>query len=173
MVVMLANAFNNGVVPTKTSVWQALNNTHIALLQWDVVLKKSEKVLSFIGVGEQLQSSDIADKAAHAEIDRLTVSLVVEAQEKKYLAENRLEAIYCEAIGMVEHYQQAIFVANLGGIARFSLKSQPQKFPSGIPLISKDGLVHEEHIEKMSVYHEAPSKVQVPAEESISIEIGV
>ncbi|KAK1418036.1 hypothetical protein QVD17_27173 [Tagetes erecta] len=81
-------------------------------------------------------------------------------------------AIYCEAIGMVEDYQQAVSVANLGGIrdkpglhANLGLKNSPQVYEAlehrlvvaeaaqrlRLPLISKDGDVHEEEIEKMSV----------------------
>nr|XP_043628714.1 AUGMIN subunit 4 [Erigeron canadensis] len=81
-------------------------------------------------------------------------------------------AIYCEAIGMVEDYQQAVSVANLGGIrdgqglhSNLGLKNTPQVYEAlehrlvvaeaaqrlRLPLISKDGEVHEEEIEKMSV----------------------
>ncbi|KVI02285.1 hypothetical protein Ccrd_019432 [Cynara cardunculus var. scolymus] len=81
-------------------------------------------------------------------------------------------AIYCEAIGMVEDYQQAVSVANLGGIrdvhglhSNLGLKSSPQVYEAlehrlvvaeaaqrlRLPLISKDGEVHEEEIEKWSV----------------------
>ncbi|KAL8209770.1 hypothetical protein R6Q57_006502 [Mikania cordata] len=81
-------------------------------------------------------------------------------------------AIYCEAIGMVEDYQQAVSVANLGGKrdkaglhSSLSLKNSPQVYEAlehrfivaeaaqrlRLPLISKDGEVHEEEIEKMSV----------------------
>ncbi|GJZ30441.1 augmin subunit 4, partial [Tanacetum coccineum] len=81
-------------------------------------------------------------------------------------------AIYCEAIGMVEDYQQAVSVANLGGIrdtqgfhSNLGLKNSPQVYEAlehrlvvaeaaqrlRLPLISKDGEVHEEDIEKMSV----------------------
>ena len=94
---------------------QPLYINHLERVTSDnLLLKKCEEVLSFSGVGEQLQSSDIADKvmwlanesirlhdeidrtkeAARAEIDRLTVSLVVEAQ-KNYLAEDRLELDKC------------------------------------------------------------------------------
>ncbi|KAL4580180.1 hypothetical protein LXL04_016362 [Taraxacum kok-saghyz] len=80
-------------------------------------------------------------------------------------------AIYCEAIGMVEDYQQAISVANLGGIrdtqgshSNLGLKNSPQVYEAlehrlvvaeaaqrlRLPLISKDGEVHEEEIEKWS-----------------------
>lgn len=81
-------------------------------------------------------------------------------------------AIYCEAIGMVEDYQQAVSVANLGGIrdthgphSNLGLKNSPQVYEAlehrlvvaeaaqrlRLPLISKDGEVHEEEIEKLSV----------------------
>ncbi|KAI3703831.1 hypothetical protein L1987_74026 [Smallanthus sonchifolius] len=81
-------------------------------------------------------------------------------------------AIYCEAIGMVEDYQQAVSVANLGGIrdkpglhSNLGLKNSPQVYEAlehrlvvaeaaqrlRLPLISKDGEVNEEEIEKMSV----------------------
>ncbi|KAI3708521.1 hypothetical protein L2E82_37722 [Cichorium intybus] len=80
-------------------------------------------------------------------------------------------AIYCEAIGMVEDYQQAVSVANLGGIrdtqgshTNLGLKNSPQVYEAlehrlvvaeaaqrlRLPLISKDGEVHEEEIEKWS-----------------------
>ncbi|KAL5984205.1 AUGMIN subunit 4 [Asimina triloba] len=76
-------------------------------------------------------------------------------------------AIYCEAIAMVEEYQQA---ANLGGSLQglyphFGLKSSPQVYESlecrlvvaeaaqrlRLPLLSKDGEIHEEEIEKWSM----------------------
>ncbi|KHG12190.1 Paternally-expressed gene 3 protein [Gossypium arboreum] len=86
-------------------------------------------------------------------------------------------AIYCEAIAMVEEYQQAVSVANLGGIRdiqgfypQLGLKNSPQSkrdllTPTlehrlvvaeaaqrlRLPLISKDGEIHEEEIEKWSI----------------------
>ncbi|EEF29823.1 AUGMIN subunit 4 [Ricinus communis] len=81
-------------------------------------------------------------------------------------------AIYCEAIGMVEEYQQAVSVGNLGGIRdiqglypQLSLKNSPQVYEClehrlvvaeaaqklRLPLISKDGEIHEEEIEKWSI----------------------
>ncbi|KAJ0593546.1 putative HAUS augmin-like complex subunit 4 [Helianthus annuus] len=81
-------------------------------------------------------------------------------------------AIYCEAIGMVEDYQQAVSVANIGGIrdtqglhSNLGLKNSPQVYEAlehrlvvaeaaqrlRLPLISKDGEVREEEVEKMSV----------------------
>ncbi|PKI67704.1 hypothetical protein CRG98_011917 [Punica granatum] len=81
-------------------------------------------------------------------------------------------AIYCEAVAMVEEYQQALSVANLGGIrdpqglySQLGLKSPPQVYEIlehrlvvaeaaqrlRLPLISKDGEIHEEEIEKWSI----------------------
>ncbi|GKV42673.1 hypothetical protein SLEP1_g50051 [Rubroshorea leprosula] len=74
-------------------------------------------------------------------------------------------AIYCEAIAMVEEYQQAVSVANLGGIRDVQdlypqpgLKNSPQVYENlehrlvvaeaaqrlRLPLISEDGEIHEE-----------------------------
>lgn len=81
-------------------------------------------------------------------------------------------AIYSEAIAMVEEYQQAISVSNLGGIRdtgnlypQLGLRTSPQVYQTlehqmvvaeaaqrlRLPLISKDGEVHDEDIEKLSV----------------------
>ncbi|KAF5730546.1 hypothetical protein HS088_TW19G00137 [Tripterygium wilfordii] len=81
-------------------------------------------------------------------------------------------AIYCEAIAMVEEYQQAVSVANLGGIRdvqglypQLGLKSSSQVYETlehrlvvaeaaqrlRLPLISKDGEIHEKEIEKWSI----------------------
>ncbi|XP_022633645.1 AUGMIN subunit 4 isoform X1 [Vigna radiata var. radiata] len=81
-------------------------------------------------------------------------------------------AIYSEAIAMVEEYQQAISVSNLGGIRdtgnlypQLGLRNTPQVYQTlehqmvvaeaaqrlRLPLISKDGEVHDEDIEKLSV----------------------
>ncbi|XP_059654166.1 AUGMIN subunit 4-like isoform X1 [Cornus florida] len=81
-------------------------------------------------------------------------------------------AIYCEAIAMVEEYQQAVSVANLGGIRdvqglypQLGLKNSPEVYEAlehrlvvaeaaqklRLPLISKDGEIHEEEIEKWSI----------------------
>jgi HAUS augmin-like complex subunit 4 len=81
-------------------------------------------------------------------------------------------AIYCEAIAMVEDYQQAVSVANLGGIRdvhglypQLCLKNSPQVYETlehrlvvaeatqrlRLPLISQDGEIHEEEIEKCSI----------------------
>ncbi|CAI9088392.1 OLC1v1022701C1 [Oldenlandia corymbosa var. corymbosa] len=81
-------------------------------------------------------------------------------------------AIYIEAIAMVEEYQQAVSVANFGGIRdiqslypQLGLKNPPQVYEAlehrmvvaeaaqklRLPLISEHGEVHEEEIEKWSV----------------------
>ncbi|XP_059664754.1 AUGMIN subunit 4-like isoform X2 [Cornus florida] len=81
-------------------------------------------------------------------------------------------AIYCEAIALVEEYQQVVTVANLGGIRDvqglyplLGLKNSPQVYEAlehrlvvaeaaqklRLPLISKDGEIHEEEIEKWSI----------------------
>lgn len=80
-------------------------------------------------------------------------------------------AVYCEANAMVEDYQQALSVASLGSTRdvqslypQLGLKSSPQVYETlehrltvaeaaqrlRLPLISKDGEVHEEEIEKWS-----------------------
>ncbi|KAF3453463.1 hypothetical protein FNV43_RR03903 [Rhamnella rubrinervis] len=81
-------------------------------------------------------------------------------------------AIYSEAIAMVEEYQQAVSVANLGGIRdvqgsymQLGSKNSPQVYENlehrmvvaeaaqrlRLPLISKDGEIREEEIEKCSI----------------------
>ncbi|KAF3792267.1 AUGMIN subunit 4 [Nymphaea thermarum] len=78
-------------------------------------------------------------------------------------------AVYCEAIAMVEEYQQAVAVASLGGIRdvqglyfQLGLKASPQVYETlehrllvaeasqrlRLPLLSKDGQVCKEEIEK-------------------------
>ncbi|XVF70703.1 hypothetical protein PTKIN_Ptkin11bG0183800 [Pterospermum kingtungense] len=93
---------------------------------------------------------------------------VIQAREE--MSKERLRyleamAIYCEAIAMVEEYQQAVSVANLGGIRdpqglypQLGLKNSPQSTDVAeaaqrlrVPLISKDGEIHEEEIEKWSM----------------------
>ncbi|KAG6634606.1 AUGMIN subunit 4-like isoform X1 [Carya illinoinensis] len=77
-------------------------------------------------------------------------------------------AIYCEAIAMVEEYQQAVSVGNLRDIQglypQLGLNNSPQVYKTlehrmmlaeaaqklRLPLISKDGEIHEDDIEKMS-----------------------
>ncbi|KAL0353648.1 UNVERIFIED_CONTAM: AUGMIN subunit [Sesamum angustifolium] len=81
-------------------------------------------------------------------------------------------AVYIEAMAMVEEYQQAVSVANLGGIRdvqglypQLGLRNSPQVYEAlehrmvvaeaaqklRLPLISKDGEIHEEEIEKWSI----------------------
>ncbi|XP_068637950.1 AUGMIN subunit 4-like isoform X2 [Aristolochia californica] len=77
-------------------------------------------------------------------------------------------AIYGEAIAMVEEYQQAmsVGVADLQGLyPQFGMKVSPQVYESleqrlviaeaaqklRLPFLSKDGEIHEEDIEKMSI----------------------
>ncbi|OIV92073.1 hypothetical protein TanjilG_08746 [Lupinus angustifolius] len=81
-------------------------------------------------------------------------------------------AIYSEAVAMVEEYQQAISVSNLGAIRdtgglypQLGLRNSPQVYETlehqmvvaeaaqrlRLPLISKDGEVHTEDIEKLSI----------------------
>lgn len=81
-------------------------------------------------------------------------------------------AIYSEAIAMVEEYQLATSVSNLGAIRdtgnlypQLGLRNSPQVYQTlehqmvvaeaaqrlRLPLISKDGEVHDEDIEKLSV----------------------
>ncbi|KAJ0242179.1 AUGMIN subunit 4 [Hirschfeldia incana] len=81
-------------------------------------------------------------------------------------------AIYCEAAAMVEEYQQALSVANHGGTRdvqglypQLGLKNSPQVYETlehrlvvaeaaqklRLPLISDDGEIHEEEIEKWSM----------------------
>ncbi|KAF9589014.1 hypothetical protein IFM89_018253 [Coptis chinensis] len=102
----------------------------------------------------------------------LDLQLAREEMCKERLRYLEAMAIYGEAIGMVEEYQQAVSVANLGGIRdvqslypQLGLKSSPQIYESlehrlsiaeaaqrlRLPLISKDGEVHEDEIEKWSV----------------------
>ncbi|GMN51594.1 hypothetical protein TIFTF001_020741 [Ficus carica] len=86
--------------------------------------------------------------------------------------EGKAAAIYSEAIAMSEEYQQAVSVANLGGIrdlqssyTQLGLKNSPQVYETlehrmvvaeaaqrlRLPLISKDGEVREDEIEKCSI----------------------
>ncbi|EYU27337.1 hypothetical protein ABFS82_13G168600 [Erythranthe guttata] len=81
-------------------------------------------------------------------------------------------AVYIEAVAMVEEYQQAVSVASLGGIRdlqglypQLGLRNIPQVYEAlehrmavaeaaqrlRLPLISKDGEIHEEEIEKWSI----------------------
>ncbi|KAF5478911.1 hypothetical protein F2P56_005433 [Juglans regia] len=78
-------------------------------------------------------------------------------------------AIYCEAIAMIEEYQQAVSVANLrdvqGLYPQLGLNNSPHVYKAlerrmflaeaaqklRLPLISKDGEIQEDDIEKLSI----------------------
>eukprot|EP00252_Welwitschia_mirabilis_P018496 TRINITY_DN41112_c0_g1_i1.p1 TRINITY_DN41112_c0_g1~~TRINITY_DN41112_c0_g1_i1.p1 ORF type:complete len:445 (-),score=92.06 TRINITY_DN41112_c0_g1_i1:157-1443(-) len=81
-------------------------------------------------------------------------------------------ALYCEAVTLVEEHQQAVSVASLGGIRdlqplfiQLGLRSSPQVYEAlekrlviaeasqrlRLPLLSKDGDIPEEEIEKWSI----------------------
>ncbi|CAL5341726.1 unnamed protein product [Camellia sinensis] len=99
----------------------------------------------------------------------------LEEMSRERLSYLQATAIYCEAIAMVEDYQQAVSVASLVGIQdvqglypQLGLKNSPQTFQVyealehrlvvaeaaqklRLPLISKDGEIHEEEIEKWSI----------------------
>ncbi|TQE12258.1 hypothetical protein C1H46_002183 [Malus baccata] len=98
-------------------------------------------------------------------------SLAREEMSRERLRYLEAMALYSEAIAMVEEYQQAVSVANLGGIRdvqglylQLGLKNPPQLYETlehrmivseaaqrlRLPLISKDGEIHEEEIEKCS-----------------------
>lgn len=100
------------------------------------------------------------------------LQLAREEMSKERLRYLEAMAIYCEAIAVVEEYQQAVSVANLGGIRdlqglypQLGLKNSPQVYETlehrlvvaeaaqrlRLPLISKDGEIHEEEIEKCSI----------------------
>ncbi|KAE8713687.1 HAUS augmin-like complex subunit 4 isoform 2 [Hibiscus syriacus] len=98
------------------------------------------------------------------------VILAREEMSRERLRYLEAMAIYCEAIAMVEEYQQAVSVANLGGIRdlqglypQLGLKNSPQftriyvevlqisTQRLRLPLISKDGEIQEEEIEKWSM----------------------
>ncbi|PIA57877.1 hypothetical protein AQUCO_00500058v1 [Aquilegia coerulea] len=102
----------------------------------------------------------------------LDLQLAREEMSRERLRYLEAMAIYSEAMAMVEEYQQAVSVASLGRIRdvqslypQLGLKSSPQVYESlehrltiaeaaqrlRLPLISKDGEVHEEDIEKLSI----------------------
>ncbi|XP_058001339.1 AUGMIN subunit 4-like [Hevea brasiliensis] len=103
---------------------------------------------------------------------QLILSISREEMSRERLRYLEAMAIYSEAIAMVEEYQRAVLVANLGGIRdihglypQLSLKNPPQVYETlehrlvvaeaaqklRLPLISKDGEIHEEEIEKWSI----------------------
>ncbi|KAL6140870.1 hypothetical protein ACLB2K_059162 [Fragaria x ananassa] len=100
------------------------------------------------------------------------LQLAREEMSKERLRYLEAMALYSEAMAMVEEYQQAVSMANLGGsrdvqgvYQQLGLKSSPQLYETlehrmivaeaaqrlRLPLISKDGEIHEEEIEKCSV----------------------
>ncbi|XP_028073685.1 AUGMIN subunit 4-like [Camellia sinensis] len=100
------------------------------------------------------------------------LQLAREEMSRERLRYLEATAIYCEAIAMVEDYQQAVSVASLVGIRdvhglypQLGLKNSPQVYEAlehrlvvaeaaqklRLPLISKDGEIHEEEIEKWSI----------------------
>lgn len=108
----------------------------------------------------------LVSKSAHYDLQ-----LAREEMSRERLRYLEAMAIYCEAIAMVEGYQQAVSVANLGGIrdvqglsSQLGLKSSPQVYETlehrlvvaeaaqrlRLPLISKDGEILEDEIEKWS-----------------------
>ncbi|GAV72918.1 hypothetical protein CFOL_v3_16406 [Cephalotus follicularis] len=111
--------------------------------------------------------ASLVSKSAFADLQ-----LAREEMSRERLRYLESMAIYCEAIGMVEEYQQAVSVSSLGGIRdvqglypQHGLKSSPQVYETlehrlvvseaaqrlRLPLISKDGEIHEEEIEKWSI----------------------
>ncbi|RXH88625.1 hypothetical protein DVH24_000224 [Malus domestica] len=101
----------------------------------------------------------------------LDLQLAREEMSRERLRYLEAMALYSEAIAMVEEYQHAVSVANLGGIRdvqglylQLGLKNPPQLYETlehrmivseaaqrlRLPLISKDGEIHEEEIEKCS-----------------------
>ncbi|KAM5579093.1 AUGMIN subunit 4 [Rosa sericea] len=100
------------------------------------------------------------------------LQLAREEMSKERLRYLEAMALYSEAMAMVEEYQQAVSMANLGGsrdvqgvYQQLGLKNSPQLYETlehrmivaeaaqrlRLPLISKDGEIHEEEIEKCSV----------------------
>ncbi|KAL5729045.1 AUGMIN subunit 4 [Ranunculus cassubicifolius] len=102
----------------------------------------------------------------------IDLQLAREEMSRERLRYLEAMAIYSEAQAMIEESQQAVSVASLGGIRdvqslypQFGLKSSPKVYESlenrlivaeaaqrlRLPLITKDGEIHEEEIEKLSV----------------------
>ncbi|KAL9224313.1 hypothetical protein vseg_000360 [Gypsophila vaccaria] len=106
-------------------------------------------------------------KSAHFDLQ-----LAREEMSRERLRYLEAMAIYCEAVAMIDEYQQALSVANLGSLRdvkglhpQLGLKSSPQVYETlehrlvvaeaaqklRLPLISKDGDIQEEEIEKWSI----------------------
>ncbi|XP_024022299.1 AUGMIN subunit 4 [Morus notabilis] len=109
----------------------------------------------------------LVSKSAHYDLQ-----LAREEMARERLRYLEAMAIYSEAIAMTEEYQHAVSVANLGGIRdlqgsymQLGLKNSPQVYETlehrmvvaeaaqrlRLPLISKDGEVREDEIEKCSI----------------------
>ncbi|XP_050381897.1 AUGMIN subunit 4 [Argentina anserina] len=102
----------------------------------------------------------LVSKSAHYDLQ-----LAREEMCKERLRYLEAMALYSEAMAMVEEYHQAVSVANLGGSRDLGLNNSPQMYETlehrmivaeaaqrlRLPLISKDGEIHEEEIEKCSV----------------------
>ncbi|ERN19654.1 hypothetical protein AMTRI_Chr02g214960 [Amborella trichopoda] len=122
---------------------------------------------------EQLERHCLApDGSGTCKSSYYDLQLAREEMSRERLYYLEAMAVYCEAVAMVEEYQQAVSVANVGGIRdlqslypQLGLKSSPQVYESlerrlvvaeatqrlRLPLLSKDGEIHEEEIEKMSI----------------------
>ncbi|KAL1814901.1 hypothetical protein ACET3Z_017475 [Daucus carota] len=108
----------------------------------------------------------LVSKSAHYDLQ-----LAREEMARERLRYLEAMAVYCEANAMVEDYQQALSVAGLGSTRdvqslypQLGLKSSPQVYETlehrltvaeaaqrlRLPMISKDGEVNEEEIEKWS-----------------------
>ncbi|KAL1831479.1 hypothetical protein ACET3Z_001130 [Daucus carota] len=108
----------------------------------------------------------LVSKSAHYDLQLAREEMATE--RLRYL---EAMAVYCEANAMVEDYQQALSVASLGSTRdiqslypQLGLKSSPQVYETlehrltvaeaaqrlRLPMISKDGEVNEEEIEKWS-----------------------
>ncbi|PON51498.1 HAUS augmin-like complex subunit [Parasponia andersonii] len=122
---------------------------------------------------EQLERHCLApDGSLVSKSSYYDLQLAREEMSRERLRYLEAMAIYSEAIAMVEEYQQAVSVANLGGIRdvpgsymQLGLKNSPQVYETlehcmvvaeaaqrlRLPLISKDGEIREEEIEKCSI----------------------
>uniref|UniRef100_A0A0D6QQZ6 AUGMIN subunit 4 n=1 Tax=Araucaria cunninghamii TaxID=56994 RepID=A0A0D6QQZ6_ARACU len=122
---------------------------------------------------EQLERHCLApDGSLVAKSAYYDLQLAREEMARERLRYLEAMAVYCEAVAMVEEYQQAVSVANLGGIrdlqtlfSQLGLRSSPQVYEAleqrlvvaeaaqrlRLPLLSKDGEIPEEEIEKWSI----------------------
>lgn len=122
---------------------------------------------------EQLERHCLApDSSLVSKSAFFDLQLAREEMSRERLRYLEAMAIYSEAIAMAEEYQQAVSVATLGGIrdlqssyTQLGLKNSPQVYETlehrmvvaeaaqrlRLPLISKDGEVREDEIEKCSI----------------------